>query len=264
MTGAILFNSNNLQTFSAATNLGIITNKIRHTDLPSRDVAIMALANANSSVIPYTGFPNRKITISGVIKGSSQSDIDSRIDTFKGYFNGKDKNLDIVYGSSTRRYVATVNAISVERDDHNYWATFNVEFVCTQPFGCDTAQATALSATGRTSAAYTDSHTFVGSAPYQLPKITITYTAVTGGASFVSFTNNANGQSVTVTDQTFVAGDVLEIDVKNKTVKKNGVEIDFIGAFTEFEPGVSTSFSYADGFTTRTFNIDVKYYPLYL
>lgn len=263
MTGAITFNSNNLQTYTAATRLGIITNKIKHTDIPSREVALMALANANSSVIPYDAYPSRKITISGAIRGSSQADLDDRIDSFKAYFNGKNKNLDIAYGASTRRYCATMNALSVERNDKSYFATFNVEFVCTQPFGTNTSSTSALSATGRTGAGYTDSHTFIGSAPYQLPVITITYTAVSGGASYVSFGNNSNGQGITITDQTWVAADVLEIDTKNRTVKKNGVEIDFLGAFPEFEPG-NRSFSYNDGFTTRTFNITVAYNAMYL
>ncbi len=263
MTGALTFNTYNLQTYSPVTNLGIITNTIKHTDVPGRDVALMALANSNLSVIPSNNYPSRKVSIGGVIKGSSQSDLDDRIDTFKAYFNGVDKNLDIAYGSNTRRYLATANAISVERNDKSYFATFNVEFVCSQPFGINTTATTALSATGRTGASYSDAHTFIGSAPYQLPTLTVTYTAVSGGGSYVAFSNSSNGQGITITDQTWVATDILEIDTKNKTVKKNGVEVDFIGAFPEFEPG-ARSFTYSDGFTTRTFNVTVAYNALYL
>lgn len=194
--------------------------------------------------------------------GSSSSDLDSRIDTFKSYFNGKDKNLDIQYGASTRRYIATANKITVTRQQKAYFARFTVDFVCTQPFGRNTSATTALNASGRTASSYTDNHTFLGSAPYQLPVITITYAAVSGGASFVSFGNNANGQGITITDQTWVASDVLEIDCMNKTVKKNGVEIDFLGAFPEFAPG-SQNFTYSDGFTSRTLTENVIYYPMY-
>lgn len=265
MTGAITFNSNNLQTFSPTTNTGIITEKIKHTDIPSKDVPVLPLANNNGSVIPYTEYPNKKIVITGTIKGSSQTDLDNRIDSFKAYFNGSDKNLDINYGSSTRRYVATANTVAVERQDRALWATFAVEFVCSIPFGRNTSATTALNASGRTNAGYTDSHTFVGSAPALQPIITITYAAVSGGGSYVSWGNNSNGQGITITDQTWVAGDVLEIDTRTgyKTVKKNGVEIDFLGAFPEFAPG-SGSFSYADGFTSRTFTELVQYYPEYL
>lgn len=263
MTGAISFDSNNLQTYLATTHVGILTNKIEHTNLPEKDAALMGLANTNASVIPYVGYPTKKITISGSIVGSTQADLDSRMDSFKAYFIGKDKNLDIAYGSTTRRYIATANSISIARQQLALFAVFTIEFICTQPFGRNTSATTALSASGRTSSSYTDAYTFVGSAPFQLPLITITYSAVTGGTGFVQFGNNTNGQSIMITDQTWAALDVLEIDVANRTVKKNGVEIDFLGAFPEFPPG-SQTFSYSDGFTTRTFAITVTYYPMYL
>lgn len=265
MTGAITFNTFDLQTYSAATQLGIITEKILHNDIPAKDVGLLSLANNNGSIIPYIEYPSKKITISGTIKGSSQIDIDTRMDTFKSYFNGKNKNLDIVYAGTTRRYIATANAVAIERQDKALFARFNVEFVCAQPFGQATATTSALNATGRTASSYTDSHTFIGSAPCQQPIITITYSAVTGGAGYVSWGNNTNGQGITIPDQTWQAGDVLEIDTRTgyQTVKKNGIEIDFLGAFPEFESGLQY-FSYSDGFTTRTFAESVVYYPLYL
>lgn len=265
MTGALTFNTFNLQTYDPATRLGIITNKIKHTDIPQKELALLGLANNNGSVLPYSQYSSKKVVISGTIKGSSQIDIDSRIDTFKGYFNGLNKNLDIVYAGTTRRYISTVNAISVERNDKTFWANFVVEFICALPFGRDISLTTALNQSGRTLSGYTDAHTFIGSAPAQTPIITLTFTAVTGGTGFVSFSNIANGQAILITDQTFIAGDVLEIDTRleNRTVKKNGVEIDFLGAFPEFAPGAQ-SFAYADGFTTRTFTELVQYYPEYV
>lgn len=263
MTGAITFDSNNLQSYVPSTAVGIITNAIEHTNLPDKDAALYGLANTNQSVIPYVGYPSKKITITGVIVGSTSANLDSRIDSFKQYFLGKDKNLDIEYNGSTRRYVATANGIAVTRQQLALFATFQIEFICTLPFGKNTSATTALSASGRTLSGYTDSYTFLGSGPAQLPLITITYSAVSGGASFVAFGNNGNGQGITITDQTWIAADVLEIDVANRTVKKNGVEIDFLGAFPEFAPGAQ-NFSYSDGFTTRTFAITVTYYPMYL
>jgi phage-related protein len=263
MTGAISFDSNSLQTYVPATDVGIITNGIEHTNLPAKDAAMYPLANANQSAIPYVGYPSKVVTIAGVIKGSTSANLDSRIDSFKAYFLGKDKNLDIEYNGTTRRYCATANTISVVRRQKALFATFEIEFICTLPFGKNTTATTALSASGRTSSGYTDAYTFLGSAPFSLPVITITYSAVSGGASFVTFGNNGNGQGITITDQTWVAADVLEIDVANRTVKKNGVEIDFLGAFPEFAPGAQ-NFSYSDGFTTRTFAITVSYYQMWL
>lgn len=409
MTGALTFNSNNLQTYSPTTHVGIITNDIQHTDVPDADIAMLALANANSSVIPYISYPSRKISIKGAIVGSSQADLDSRIDTFKSYFNGKDKNLDIDYNGVTRRYIATKNAVAVNRQQKALWAEFTVQFICTQPFGTNTAATTALNQAARTAASYVDAYTFVGTAPCQQPLITITYADVvssslnsvanpgfevdltgwsSGGigtatrqtapsprtgvgmmrmvnaaaaplsvpsantygwelyalsgltpgvtytvklwvkgaaggeaikasslssaqqslaattnwqqitftfvagfstdqiyiwsttasatwylddvsvtpnvAAFVSFQNSNNGQGLIITDQVWLPGDVLVIDVPNRSVKKNGTEIDFVGAFPEFPIGSAQSFSYSDGFVSRSLTELITYYPLYL
>lgn len=263
MTGAISFDTNSLQTYAPATDVGIITNGIEHTNLPIKDAALYPLANTNQSVIPYVGYPSKAINIAGVIKGSTTANLDSRIDSFKQYFLGKDKNLDIEYNGTTRRYVATANTISVIRRQKALFATFEIEFICTLPFGKNTSATTALNASGRTLSGYTDPYTFLGTAPFQLPVFTITYSAVSGGASYVQIGNSGNGQSIMITDQTWVAADVLEIDVANRTVKKNGVEIDFVGAFPEFPPGAQ-NFSYSDGFTTRTLTELVTYYPMYI
>ena len=257
MATGITFDSNSLQTSS------ILTANIEHESISEKDAKLYAMAHANSSKIPFVSYPSRKIKVSGKIIGSGVSNLDSLLDTFRSYFRGQDKNLDIDYAGSTRRYIATLNGLAIDRPGGLQYANFEAEFVCTQPFGRNTATTSALSAAGRTAAAYVDLHTFLGTAPYQLPVITITITAVTGGTGSVVFANSANSQGITITGQTFVAADIIEIDCINKTVKKNGALIDFVGAFPEFPPG-SQSMTYSDGFTTRTFTISVTYYPMYL
>lgn len=263
MDGSISYDSNSLQSYSPSTDVGIITNEINHTDIPDADLAIYRLAHANRSTIVNTNYPAKKITIAGIIKGNSAADIDSRIDTFKGYFRNKDKNLDITYGSGTRRYIATKNGVSIVHGKNNHYAQFEVEFVCIIPFGQDTSNSTALNATGRTAANYSDGHTFIGTAPAQQPVFTYTLTAVTGSTSkSVVFGNNATGQQITVT-RTWANSDVLEIDVYSKTVKVNGNNVEFTGAFPEFDEGSGT-IDYSDNFTTRTFSINVVYKAQYL
>jgi hypothetical protein len=256
MSTSISFDSNSLQTSS------ILTASIEHASLPAKEAQLYALAHGNKSTIPYVNYPNKSIRVSGKVIGSSVSNLDTLLDTFRGYFRGTDKNLDIGYGGSTRRYIATVNAISIDRPGGLQYANFDIEFICTEPFGRNTTAASALTATGRTAAAYTDDHTFLGTAPFQLPIITITITAVTGGTGFLKFANSGNGQGILITGQTFAADDIVIINCEEKSVTLNGEDIDFIGAFPEFPPG-DQSFSYTDGFTTRTFDIDVDYYPLF-
>lgn len=259
MNGDITYNSNDLQTYSRATEVGIVTNSIEHTNIPEKLMGLYAMADADGSSIPAINYPSKKVTIGGVIKGSSQSDLDSRIDTFKGYFIGKDKNLDIAYGASTRRYIATANTVSVVRQQKALFATFQIEFLCTNPFGLDTSS-TALFAThsNSTVATFTETPTVGGNAPFQLPIFTITIDALTGAGDYVMISNDNNNQEMLIYGQGLQAGDVIVIDCEQRIVTLNGDQIDYDGTFLELEPGAN-SITYTDGFTTRTVDVAASY-----
>lgn len=257
MATPVDFDSNDLQTAS------IITEDVIHENVPNQEIAFLGLANDNRSVLPFQNYPSRSIRAIGHLRASTIADLDALIDTFKSYFNGKDKNLDIGYDGGTRRYIATATTVNVNRTRGLAFASFDIVFTCSEPFGRDTATDSALSATGRTSDNYSDALTILGTAPFMLPVITITFNTVTGGDNYLTFTNVANGQGIHIVDQTFVDDDVLVIDCYNKLVTLNAVEINFIGAFPEFTAG-SFTVNYSDGFTTRNFDIDIDYYPYYL
>lgn len=259
MNGDLSYNSNDLQNYDPSTNVGIITNSIEHTNLPEKVMALYAMADADGSSIPAINYPSKRIVIGGVIKGSSQADLDSRIDTFKGYFNVKDKNLDIAYGASTRRYIATANTVSVVRQQNALFATFQIEFICTNPFGLDTS-ATDLWTTKSnfTSATFTETPTVGGNAPFQLPIFTITIDALTGDGDYVQISNDNNNQEILIYGLGLEAGDVIVIDCVERTVTVNDVEVDYYGTFLELEPGAN-SITYTDGFTTRTVDVAASY-----
>lgn len=263
MNGDITFNSNDLQTYSPTTDVGIVTNVIDHTDIPEKMAELYAIADANGSSIPSINYPSKKISIAGVIRGSTQDDLDSRIDTFKGYFNGKDKNLDIDYAGTTRRYIATANGISIKRLQKALWAEFAIEFICTKPFGEETSATVITNTSNYTSATLNMTPTIGGSAPYQLPVFTITIDALTGTGDYVQITNDNNGQAMVVYGLGLEAGDVVVIDCANRTVTVNGDLVDYDGVFLELEPGAN-SLTYTDGFATRTVDILANYYKRYL
>lgn len=259
MNGDLTFNTNDLQTYDPATRTGINTNSINHTNLPDQVLALYAKADADGSTISAQNYPSKKVTIGGTIHGSSQADLDSRIDTFKGYFNGKDKNLDIAYGSGTRRYIATKNAISIERQQKALFATFQVEFICTNPFGLDTSTSNLWTAkTGFTSATFTETPTVGGTAPYQLPVFTITVNSLTGTGDYIQISNDNNGQEILIYGLGIAAGDVIVIDCENRTVTLNGTDADYYGTFLALEPGAN-SITYTDGFTTRSVDVSAVY-----
>lgn len=253
----ITFDTNDLQTDN------IITSDIDHGSIPEKSMSLFALASANKSVIPAINYPTKTITVTGKIIGSSVTDLDSRLDTFRSYFNGKNKNLDIDYDGGTRRYIATASKVSIPRPGGLTFANFVITFVCVEPFGKATTSTSALSANARTSADYTDAYTFLGTAPFQLPVVTITINTVTGGTGHLAFTNDSNDQGITLIDKDFQNGDVIVIDCEQRSVTINGTATDYLGSFPEFPPG-SQTMHYNDGFTARNFDIDVDYYKRYL
>lgn len=263
MDGSLTFDTNDLQTYDPDTGIGIIVNEINHTNLPVKDAALFALANADKSSIPNINYPSKVVSIAGALTHTTQAGLDALIDTFKGYFNGKDKNLDITYGASTRRYIATANAISVTRGNKSRIATFTIEFICTYPFGRDTSSTSITSTLNHTSATLTVTPTIVGTAPTQMPIFTITLDAKTGTGDFISISNNNNNQQIMLMGLGLIAGDVIVIDSDERTVTVNGNDVDYFGTFLELELG-SNSLTYSDGFDTRTVDIVAGYYKRYM
>ena len=259
MNGDLTFNSNDLQTYDPATNVGIITNLIDHTDGPELDFSLLGLADADGSSIPSINSPSKAVALAGAIKGSSQADLDDRIDTFKGYFIGKDKNLDVAYGSGTRRYIATAGKPTIQREQKSFIARFQVPIVTTNPYGLDTSS-TALWATKNnfTSATFTETPTVGGNAPYQLPIFTITIDAFTGDGDYVQISNDNNNQEILIYGLGLAAADVIVIDCVERTVTVNGDLVDYAGTFLELSPGAN-SITYTDGFTTRTVDVAASY-----
>lgn len=261
MNGEIAFNAHDLQTYDPTTGVGIIVDSINGDSVPNKLLDIYPVANANKSAIAGDPeFTSKPIPVTGTLVGSSVADLADRIDAFKAYFNGKDKNLDIGYGSGTRRYIATAdNSPQFTPNPGKRYQKFSINFLCADPFGRDTS-ATALWATktGFTSATFTEAMTVGGSAPFQLPVFTITLTAFTGAGDYVMISNDNNNQEILLYGLGLNPGDVIVIDCANRIVTVNGVEVDYYGTFLELEPG-SNSITYTDGFTTRTVTVAANY-----
>lgn len=263
MNGDLSYNSNSLQTFDPATATGIVTNVIRHTDMPESSGDVVPLAHVSDSVAPSSEYPNRLVRLGGTIHGSSQADLDTRIDSFKAIFVQREKNLDIAYGSGTRRYrTLKVNSLGIERQDKALFATFSVEIIC-KPFGTETTATTIANVSNRTDASYTVTPTIGGTAPYQLPIITITIDALTGEGDFLQVSNDLNGQEIILAGLGLEAGDVVVINAETRKVTVDDVEVDYSGTFIELEPGAQ-SFTITDGFDTRSVDILIEYYKRYM
>lgn len=253
-----IFNSNQL---TAITGLSILA-----TDpykMPKRKLAILDIARSDKAKTNSAFYNQRLITIRVGISRTTRDALETSIDALMKILQGIEKELWLAQAGGARKYICTLQDAITKESGGAYWEA-DLVFACSDRFGYDTAYTTIINnLTGITAASRSDQYDFQGSAPWQVPVITIFYSALTGGTSKnVVIGNASTGQQITI-NRTWAAGDRLEVDCQNETVKVNGVEVAFTGAFPKFAPGLG-NLTYSDTLTTRTFNYNAYYYKRWI
>jgi len=218
-------------------NATYIPRYAKHETAPERIINSMKLARQDGEVIIDDTFGVKYVDIHGTLKGSSQSDLESKIDDFKELINRKDKNLDIVWAGGTRRYVCRSISHDFNRDFfHLLHCPYNIRFLVFEGIGKDITSTTALNDTGITVASTQNVVNFSGSYKSKAKhKITIT---TRGNADVLKIENEDSDEYMEVNLDGFSNGDYVEIDEENLTVKKNGsTDIDYYGKFPSVELG---------------------------
>lgn len=252
----IIFNGLSL---NDATNYFIEENN--YDDVAKQEVNTQKIARTNESVILRKNFGDKIIKMTLIIKSDTQSDLDARIDVAKSTIEAIDKNLDIDYHGTTRRFVCTGFIKGIDR--HYSWAKLNLEFVCYRAFGEDTAN-TVEDFNNKTTNPYTDDIKIEGTAPAQ-PEITININAVTldAGDKFIQLKNLDNGDYVKIIADDFQADDVIVISTRSALVTRNGNIVEYLGIMPEWIVDTN-NWEYSDDFTTRTVDISISYKKRYL
>lgn len=225
---------------------------------PKRKLSIDSLARSDKSKLSSAFYTGRQIAVRVGISRTSRALVEQSLDALMALLQAYEKELVLSQAGSVRKYFCTLADVVAVKSGGSY-LELNLIFECSDSFGYDTGYSTALSLSGVTSSTRADAIPFTGSAPWQVPVITIYYTAMSGGTDgTVIVGNSATGQQVTVV-RDWGAGDRLEIDSANKTVKVNGSIVAFSGAIPEWAPTLG-NWGYSDSFTTRTFNATITYY----
>lgn len=255
---ALTFNTNSLQ------DTNVLTEEIDHHGGGDRKINLLAIAHGNRSKVTDINTVSKSITLKGTIIANTPALLDDFEDTFKGYFVGKDKYLDIPHGSGTRRYIATPQTPRITRPGGLAYGKFSVTFLCAMPFGMDTTETSLATGAAVTSTPNNWAITPGGSAEYQYPIITVTLnsgTQLTGQT--MSIGNNSNGQICSIT-RDWVAADVLVIDpLADEPVTVNGMPVEFDGSIPIFEKG-SGAVTYSDTFLTRSVDYDISQYRYWI
>lgn len=213
---------------------------VKHENSPERLVNSLKLARQDGEVIIDDTFGVKFIDVTGILIGSSQSDLETKIDSFKELIARKDKNLDIDWAGGTRRYVCRSVFHSFDRDYYNIiHVPYSIRFLVPTGYGQDTAETTALNKSAITATTDSETITFAGSVTPKLRhKIIVD---VRGNADVIKIENTATGDYIEIDIDGFVTTNYLEIDEVAQTVKKNGTtNMTYRGKFPSVTPGSNT------------------------
>ena len=253
----ITFNSYDLQTSTiVTTNFYGLDEDI---DFSHR---LEALSSEDGSVIIESRHNTRTISISGVVIGTSQADLESKIDTLKqNLITTTIANLDIGYAGGTRRWQAKLESLKIQRETGmGSTRAFTIDFICLSHIGTATST-TSQAYNNETTAnsAISKTYTFTGTA-YPKPIITIEVDSCTA-LTKIAIKNTTTNTEMSVT-ATYAAGSTLVIDTENKTVQIEGVSVAWDGVFPQFNQGGNTvTFTFTA--TAHQSDITYTYYPRY-
>lgn len=213
----------------------ILVDTIQHESISHKTLDIQTLGRADGGKIAAITYTPKVVVLTGTIKGSSQSDLESRIESLKELINRQQRNLDIGYAGGTRRYITTLSQFTMQRMHFNLsYAEWEAQFVVSNPpfaRGLDTSTFSFNNIT--TTGTYSGTATFIGNAR-PLPIIKVTVNAQTAMTALY-FRNKNTGDSITIR-RTFANNDIVIIDTRPEgfTATVNGVAVDYEGFFPEF------------------------------
>lgn len=246
----ILYDSYSLQ------SNGVTTSQLDGYNAPNRELQIENVAGADGGVLVEARYATSTITASGTLQADTQLELEVLIQTFKRSLNKTEKELRITDEGDFTRFVCTPGVIIVERERGLTRATWQVDFVCANPIGWFQDEVALLSET-YSSATVTSPIEVEGSYKAE-PTIVMTINSFTGaGDQTISLQNGKTSAGISIT-RTWTAGDEIEIDSLNYSVKVNGQEIDFNGLFPSWDAGLGTVY-YVDTFSARDVDIIISY-----
>lgn len=253
----IVFNDYSLQ------NTSIVTEQLVQDNMPKREFQSFAIPRDDGETFIGDYWRAKRIRLEGTIHKTTNSELESTIDDMKRYLGEPNKNLDIKIDGDIRRYLASLingdNMFSRRKGYHVTFCPFEAVFVCLEPFGKD-LNYDATTFFDKTDLSFTEVAANAGTVTAK-PYWALDLTAASG-VTAISFENETTGQTITIT-RSFSAGEYLTIDAESKTVKVDGVAVDYDGIFPDFEVG-SNRYTLTITGTSATWTLTTKHLPKYL
>jgi len=230
-TDEITFNNYGLQ------NTSILTRFVK-LSAPILDLQKRAYPRAQGAYAETAYWRETHLILRGTIKGSSRTDMESRMDTLRKNLAVFGGILKIPWAGVSRYYecyAIGLDRIFQERDHyHMTMCPYEVELVALQPFGrsggrtvTDVPTPIAVSPT---------TMEFVNAGTAEADSLAYLTVVTAGTLSQIVWENTTNGDKVTI-PSSFSNGDQIVIDGENRRVTKNGVEIDYTGVLPKIVSG---------------------------
>lgn len=211
-------------------NANIITSTINHDDLLGIELNSFKYPRENGGGVLSKYYRGREIKLEVTIKSDTATNFNTLLDSTKKALRKTEGYLKILVNGEYRKIKASLSRFDVRREHyHVTYCTVDVTFTTLEAFFYASSKQS-YNFQGKTGT-FSDEVTNGGSAEslpvfYHIFKTTTAVTAVT---------LTAFGKVLTITNN-FSVNDILIIDSENKTVTKNGVDIDYTGAFPAFPP----------------------------
>lgn len=230
-TDEITFNNYGLQ------NTSILTRFVK-LSAPILDLQKRAYPRAQGAYAETAYWRETHLVLRGTIKGSSRTDMESRMDTLRKNLAVFGGILKIPWAGTSRYYecyAIGLDRIFQERDHyHMTMCPYEIELIALQPFGrsggrtvTDVPTPIAVSPT---------TMEFVNAGTAEADSLAYLTVVTAGTLSQIVWENTTNGDKMTI-PSSFSNGDQIVIDGENRRVTKNGVEIDYTGVLPKIISG---------------------------
>jgi hypothetical protein len=217
---------------------------LKHESSPDIDLNTMDLPHENGSVQISDRTGSKIIAIQGVLIGSSEEDLESKIDAFKELFRRVNKNLDVNWNGGTRRYVASCQNHRFDRDHYHIgFVPWSAEFLAPTGIAEETTETNLVANENFTTQEKTKTGlTFLGSAS-PLPRLRVANQDTSStDAKGIEFKNTDTGERLIYTRAAGLPQTTaVEFDCRLKTVGGPTAPANYYGVFPKFTPGAANN-----------------------
>ena len=236
-----------------------IVEEVSFKSVPNRTVFSVPISRRPGDKLTGVEWGNKSIQIKGRIFSTTTSGLRGNIDTLQQNFAVQSLALSI---DLDRTYTATLTKLDIPNLFYNQtMAQFDAEFLSVDPFSYAnqvTVSGTVISGT----LTYSGSITISGTV-FAEPLLTINPTGANVGNSGIknmTITHVPTGENITISGMINYASP-FTIDYNNFLTTNSGINTDYVGIFSRWEPGVVNYLITVSSGVLQGFNYTWQYQP---